>query len=158
MIIMLLIPFKLPPLPSLDNKNDMKKMFFSSTENWIIPGLVLGGESPSKAPSITERVQRLRFQGNVTTFVCLQAEVSPHSSAVHLGGIEDGNETSMLPSYADIARQQAVGMKGKPKFIYYGIRDEQIASSVQDLRYVVDELVKRLKDGEVLFIHCKGGM
>jgi protein tyrosine/serine phosphatase len=61
-----------------------------------------------------------------------------------------------MPSYANIATQ--VDPVSEPKFVYYGMKDDDIASSLDELRALIKNLVKRVQeDGEILYIHCKGG-
>lgn len=152
----------LPHLVSLDNEDDMmKQVFFSDTANWIVPNMIMVGETPAKASSVTERMKSLRSHGGITTFLCLQAEVHPQAEGfrhVHFGGIEDGDEMGELPSYAEAARQVENSNGEEPTFLYYGIRDMEEALTLNQLIALIEDLVKRVKDGEVLYIHCKGGM
>ncbi len=150
-----------PELIPLDNEKELvKQHYFSPSANWVIPGMVMAGESLSKI-SVKDSMYSVRVEGGVTTFVCLQAEVGPQSendytySSIDYGGVKDGDEIGDLPSYADAAR--VVEGVPEPKFVYYGIRDEEEAQSLQELNVLVEDLLGRIRSGEVLYIHCKGG-
>jgi hypothetical protein len=149
--------FSPPNLISLNNDEEMKQNhYFSPTANWVIPGSVMAGQSPARASSVSEMMQSLRVDAGVTTFVCLQSEVLPQSEdGIDFGGTKDGNEVDKMPSYAEAARQ--IENVTEPKFVYYGIRDEEKAQSLEVLHILIDNLVKRVENGEVLYIHCKGG-
>ncbi len=145
-----------PELIPLENDEELvKQHYFSPSANWVIPGMVMAGESLSKI-SVKDSMHSVRVEGGVTTFVCLQAEVGPQSeqNSVDYGGVKDGNEIDDLPSYADAAQIEGVP---EPKFVYYGIRDEEEAQSLEELNVLVEDLLGRIRSGEVLYIHCKGG-
>lgn len=149
---------QLPTLTPLDDEISMQKHFFSETANWVIPGCILAGGNPVRASNggaVGKYLQNLVKKAKVTTYVCLQSEVYAIDGAENLGGIQEGNETEEMPSYANIAQQ--VDTVSEPKFVYYGIKDDEIASSMEELRALIANLVKRVQDGEVLYIHCKGG-
>ena len=147
----------LPDLVPLSDEHEMMRHFFSPTANWVIPGAVMAGQSPARASSVPKIMEALRVEAGVTTFVCLQSEVPPQSEdGKNFGGTVDGNEASELPSYAEAARQ--IENVPEPKFVYYGIRDEEEAESLEILDILTNDLLKRVEDGEVLYIHCKGGM
>lgn len=153
----------LPDLISLEDQDALKAShFFSSTANWVIPGAVMAGQSPARADDVATNMQTLRVDGGITTFVCLQAEVDPQvetsegaTNSVDFGGVKEGHEVDVMPSYASVAS----GVKGvdSPKFVYYGIRDEEQAESVEKLHTLIKDLMKRVNGGEVLYVHCKGG-
>jgi hypothetical protein len=147
----------LPPLHSLDDNISMqKKHFYSENANWVVPGVVLAGGSPARANDIDAYVKDLSENANVTTYVCLQAEVVPQSEdAEDLGGIQIGNEVDQMPSYAEAVSQ--ANPASEPKFVYYGMKDDEIAPSDDSLRALIENISKRIEDGEVLYIHCKGG-
>jgi len=148
----------LPELIPLENDKELvKQHYFSRSANWVVPGKVMAGESPARV-SVKDSMESVRIEGGVTTFVCLQAEVEPQTndySCTDYGGVKDGDEADILPSYADAAR--SVEDVPEPKFVYYGIRDEEEATSLQELNVLVEDLLGRIKSGEVLYIHCKGG-
>lgn len=144
-------------IASPHNEEEMKTHFLSATANWVIPQSLIAGQSPARASSVEEEMIFLRKEANVSTFVCLQSEVPPQTSdGVDFGGTKDENEADILPSYAEEARQ--VENVTKPKFVYYGIRDEEEAESLEVLHTLINDLVKRIQEGEVLYVHCKGGM
>ncbi len=150
------MPLDIPPLPQLDNDEEMKELFISPSANWVIPGVLIAGASPARSASVPDTMKDLRVGAGVTTFVCLQSEVPPQTEdGTDFGGTKDGNEADKLPSYAAAARE--VDGVPEPKFVYYGIRDEEEAESVEVLHTLIDDLLKRIKDEEVLYVHCKGG-
>jgi hypothetical protein len=141
----------------LDNEEELKIHFFSDNANWVVPGVIMAGKSPALASSVEEIMKSLRSDAGVTTFVCLQAEALPQTEdGTDFGGIKDGNEVKNLPSYAEVAR--SVENAPEPNFVYYGIRDEAEAESLEKLGELINDLKRRVEQGEVLYIHCKGGM
>eukprot|EP00979_Chaetoceros_neogracilis_P001944 scaffold349_cov267-Chaetoceros_neogracile.AAC.39 len=146
----------LPTLPSLVDEGYTDKHFFSATANWVIPGAVMAGGSPARASEGADKyLAQLINDAAVTTFVCLQSEVNPVENAENFGGVNEGNEADELPSYANAAIQ--VDPATTPTFVYYGIKDEEVASSMQDLQALISNLQQKVQGGEVLYIHCKGG-
>ena len=142
-------------LPTLEEMGD-EDFYFSSTANWVVPRMVMVGESPYLASSMQERLQILCTDGGVTTFVCLQAEVPPQSHMwVDFGGTKGKSE--VVQSYAEVAHQIENVEFSKLRFVYYGVRDYEPARSLKELEILIEDLVKRCKDGEILYIHCKGG-
>jgi len=161
----------------IDNEKEMiQSHFFSATANWVIPNKLMAGESPSNPTNVRETKDAmfaLRLDGKITTFVCLQAEVPPQTSdedCVDFGGVKlscsqhgevvptgQANKTVkiILPSYADMARN--VPNVPRPKFVYYGIKDDGVVESLEGLDVLIQDLVKRVEDGEVLYIHCTAG-
>ena len=151
------MPFNFPSLPELENEEELSRLYVSSTSNWVVPHVVMVGQSPARAKSVTNRMEFLLVDKGVTTFVCLQSEVLPQTeNGIDLGGIQDGNEADILPSYADAACS-VKGVSEVPKFVYFGIRDYDVAESLEGLDILIDNLLKRINDGEVLYVHCKGG-
>mmetsp|Transcript_8876 Transcript_8876/g.16754 ORF Transcript_8876/g.16754 Transcript_8876/m.16754 type:complete len:241 (-) Transcript_8876:281-1003(-) len=149
---------QLPTLTNLDDEISMQKHFFSETANWVIPGFVLAGGNPVRASegNVAKYLQNLVKRAKVTTYVCLQSEVEPIEGAENFGGIQEGNEAEEMPSYGKIAAQ--VDTVSDPKFVYCGIKDDELVSSMDELRSLIQNLVKRVQeDGEILYIHCKGG-
>lgn len=146
----------LPPLPALDDKVSMQKYYVSGKSNWLVPGVVMMGQSPARDVNVGDLMATLRTGKKVTTFVCLQSEVPPQSdSTVLIGGIVEGDQVNSMPSYASaaIAADPAI----EPKFVHYGIKDDETAQSVDDLFALCSDLTNRIYLGEVLYIHCKGG-
>ena len=146
----------LPTLTSLNDEISVENHFFSATANWVIPGAVMAGGSPARASEGADKyLVNLINDAAVTTFVCLQSEVNPVESAENFGGVNKGNEADEMPSYANAAIQ--VDPATTPKFVYYGIKDEEVASSMIDLQALISNLQQKVQQGEVLYIHCKGG-
>jgi len=143
--------------PTLLNHDvSMQKHFFSSTANWVVPRAVMAGASPARASEGPEKyLEKLINDAKITTFVCLQSEVNPVDNAANFGGVNEGNEADEMPSYADAAIQ--VDPASPPKFVYFGIKDDETASSMEELQALIADLTQRVQEGQVLYIHCKGG-
>jgi hypothetical protein len=140
----------------LNDEVSMEKHLFSSTANWVVPRAVLAGASPARASEGPEKyLEKLINDAKVTTFVCLQSEVNPVDNAANFGGVNEGNEADKMPSYADAAIQ--VDPASPPKFVYFGIKDDETASSMEELQALIADLTQRVHEGQVLYIHCKGG-
>lgn len=150
---------ELPKLPALDNKEDLQKLFYSEEANWVVPGKVLVGKNPnrSKSKDTNAYIKDLSTNAKITTYVCLQAEVEPQcleESEIIPGGIQIGNEVDKLPSYGSKVKN----MKPGSNFVYYGMKDDEIAPSNDSLLTLAENLKKKvLLEQEVLYIHCKGG-
>mmetsp|Transcript_13996 Transcript_13996/g.17687 ORF Transcript_13996/g.17687 Transcript_13996/m.17687 type:complete len:227 (-) Transcript_13996:200-880(-) len=148
------------PFEAMENNGDATKMYFSETANWIVPRTVMVGESPYMASSVKERMASLCIEGGVTTFVCLQAEVPPQPhDCMDFGGVKDEyeDEVSGTLSYSEVAKQ-IDNIDSNLKFVYYGICDFEPARSLQELDILIEDLANRVANGEVLYIHCKGGV
>lgn len=141
-------------LALVDDPKSLQDHFYSEQANWVVPGVVMAGQSPARAEDVQGYVDDLNTRANITTYVCLQSEVVPQSSDTEdLGGIQIGNETDALPSYAGQVLQANVAAR----FVYYGMKDDEIAPSDEGLQSLVENLSDRIRSGEILYIHCKGG-
>jgi hypothetical protein len=146
----------LPSLTLLDDTKSTQNHFFSEQANWVVPGVVMAGQSPAQAKDVKAYIKDLSTRAKITTYVCLQCEVVPQSSDTEdLGGIQIGNDSDILPSYANTVSQ--VNPAAEPKFVYYGMKDDEIAPSDEGLQSLVENLSNRVHAGEILYIHCKGG-
>lgn len=147
---------RLPSLKESGNEVDTAQFYFSESANWIVPRMVMVGESPYRSSSVEKTIQSLCKDGGVTTFLCLQAEVPPQShDCVDFGGTKEMTEA--VKSYAEVAHQIEDIDSSNLKFVYYGIPDFEPARSLQELGILIEDLVRRVKEGEILYIHCKGG-
>jgi hypothetical protein len=151
----------LPALTNLDDALAMRHNHeFSATANWVVPGLILQGRNPdSGRGSSEERMRKIREEGKVTTFVCLQAEIPPQTaddSVAIPGGSEAYKEGFLMPGFTNYA-DEAVKFDPKPKFVHYGIRDMQTAETLDGLKVLTTDLCERIKTGQVLYLHCWGG-
>jgi len=150
----------LPPLTSLRDEDEMKAHSFSPYANWLIPNLVMVGESPAaNKKSTRKRIRALCKKAGCGTFVCLQSEVPPQTcDALDMGGYKDWKKNTSikrLPSYCyHVAK--ALPDK-KPLYIHYGMRGEDQVHSLSSLNVLVEELKRHIISGEVLYIHCHGG-
>ena len=95
--------------------------------NWICPGKILCGDRASL------QMAREICAAGVTTFVSLQQK---HESAPYHDGITKHNARAKFLSLP-IADQQTTG-------------DAQVSSMVQ-------EILRRVASGEVIYVHCRGG-
>ena len=136
------VTMSLPSLPSLD-QDLLSSHSFSAAANWLIPGRVLLGANPTKGRgSALDRIIEIRQSGGCNTFVSLQAELPPMDSA------------NCPDSYADDARAVA---DPAPHFLHCPIEDLRPADDLPWLAKTVDDLAERVRQGEVLYIHCFAG-
>ena len=147
--------FALPPLPDLRDLEALQATHFvSDTAHWAIPGLVMQGRHPGSGRGSTlSRLTAIRSEG-CGTFVCLQAEVPPQDGSTVLGGVAVEPLPGLEPYAADAA---AAAPESPLKFAHFGIRDMHPADDVAALRSLVYELARRVRTGEVLYVHCWGG-
>ena len=118
---------------------------FSSAANWLVPGHVLLGANPTKGRgACMTRMRPIRCDALCDCFVSLQAEVPPMDSPL-----------PFPESYAADAREAKP--EPAPAFITFPIDDLQPASSLQYLATIVEELATRVRNREVLYIHCFAG-
>lgn len=162
------IALSLPPLPprsSLSNPASLiPTHFFSPVANWVVPGHVLQGRHPGSGRGSTkERVRSILEDGGVDTFVCLQAELPPSalgSAVTTLGGSEIW-KTNPMPGFEsyveDTAAVSVESGREPPQLLHYGIEDMNTADSLDELVSVVTNLADRVRNGEVLYLHCWGG-
>lgn len=155
---------------------------FDGLSNWLVPGKVMQGEHPlndccdsatdtSDSISRPSRIFSILEKAGCRTFVCLQAESAPcvydsnDTSTVFLGGFQDWKtNSSLLKPYKNqvvSAVYELVKKSGKsffnPSFIHYGIRDFDVVDSLEGLSKLIDHLGRRVREGEILYIHCLGG-
>ena len=112
-----------------------------------------GGSPVRAAEGVDKCLESLIQNANISTFVNLQSEVNPPPSAENLGGKSDGHEADTLPDYSDAAS----ALNPSVNFVYFGLVDEEEVESVDKLDEVVTKLVERIHNGDVLYVHCKGG-
>jgi hypothetical protein len=159
----------LPPLPDLDDFESLSKSHrFGDYSNWLIPGKIMQGRNPTSGRgSAANRINTIVGEGGCRTFVCLQAEACPQdeTEAGVIGGVEDWKTAPMkFDSYKEdviAAVDDAVGNDGasssSPAFLHYGIRDFDVADSLEGLSVLIDNLAERVRAGEILYSHCWGG-
>ncbi|KAL7544315.1 hypothetical protein ACHAWF_007699 [Thalassiosira exigua] len=146
----------LPPLPDLSS--DLRGSHgFSPKAHWVIPGALMQGERP--AP---DAVHGIATRAKCRTFVNLQSECVPEEGSIVLddGGVQDWRRTpaAMAPYGDEVVRAYArEGGGPPPSFLYYGIRDMKVAKSLDGLVVVVAALVRRIRSGEAIYLHCWGG-
>lgn len=99
-------------------------------------------------------VMKLMREARVSTFVCFQKEVPPQTEIGKWppGGVALHGR-KCLP-YAGLAKQFSMGRQ--LQFLYEPLED-LAAPGLEHLTKVVEDLRKRVLDGEVLYLHCWGG-
>ena len=158
--------FNAPPLPTAmnDRLSLAQSNGFGDYSSWVIPGCVMQGRNPTTGRgSAFDRINTIVNEGKCSTFVCLQAEAAPQDETENgvLGGVEDWKTTPMkFDSYKEDVIQ-AISMSGnsqlQPSFLHYGIRDFDVADSLEGLDRLIANLADRIRSGEVLYLHCWGG-
>jgi hypothetical protein len=149
--------FQLPPLIKLDDKSSIKQNHsFTSDANWVIPGILMQGRQPSLGDrSLADNMRLLREDAHISTFVCLQAEAAPqntdNTNVVILGGA-----VSSKTDYS-YAKEAAQFGESAPKFVHFGIQDFSTVESLDDLCLLCNYLERRIRQGDVLYVHCFGG-
>eukprot|EP00980_Cylindrotheca_fusiformis_P024578 scaffold12116_cov125-Cylindrotheca_fusiformis.AAC.5 len=145
----------LTPLMTMDRSESstLQDHFFTEQAHWVVPGLILAGQSPAQAKDDVEGyIQDLTARAKITTYVCLQSEVQPQPNDT-----QDGYEVleEALPTtYGHVATK----VNPAAKFVYYGMKDDEIAPSDESLQTLIANLTTRVQTrGEILYIHCKGG-
>jgi len=152
----------LPPLPKLtDSKAFKETLEFSHTANWLIPGEVMLGHYPGNCPTrqhkddmVAETIDEIRNAG-ICTFVCLQDEVPSQEEPWPEGGVKKTSDrakwaTGTFQNYRRFAGEDA-------SYVHYKLPDLSVAQSLEDLDEIVCDLMKRVKSGAKLYIHCWGG-
>ena len=129
----------LPPLPRLDAPEALRSSHgFSGTANWLIPGRILLGANPTKGRgSALDRLMPIRCDAGCGTFVSLQEE-------------NEGREEEYLTDAASVADPA-------PDFIRFPIEDLRPAPSLAFLNEACEEIARRVRAGERVYLHCFAG-
>jgi len=148
---------QLPPLVDLTDGTALRTAhFFSDTANWVVPGHVLQGRHPgSGRGSALKRLTDIREKGKCGTFVCLQAELPPQDGT-SFGGATDW-QTVPMPGFEPYAEDAGSAAAGPVSFVHFGIKDFEPAGELAELERLVLHLADRVRQGEVLYVHCWGG-
>jgi len=155
--------------------------------NWIIEGRVMLGRYPHLDPIAgPPRAGAAAFAGGpsvacveahlasmaaegVTCYVSLQEEVPsqgtegdaqwPESQEVFLEGPGRARFPYPFLRYADAVRtaSAAAGLAREPSFVHFPIQDLCLPQRDEDTAALLEGLLGRLEDGEVLYVHCWGG-
>jgi len=148
----------LRPLPNLRaTPAQLSPLKFSRAANWVAPGHVLVGRYPLTDPDVAEgrtAIRKLVVDACVSTFVCFQSEVPPQDE---LGkwpreGIKLHGRKCLR--YAQLARQFA---GGRTLHFMHKPLDDLSAPGLDWLVGLVSNLEERVRNGEVLYLHCWGG-
>lgn len=130
-----------------------------------------------------EQMQLIMSAG-LSTFVSLQAEIPPQEE-MRLSGVEGflpyrGTAQSLAASLSEPPSLEELGALRTPEldqflpprrrpapyagrkrvvtnFLHFPIEDLSLPSAERDLKKLLEELEKRIIDGEKLYIHCWGG-
>ncbi|CAK0840418.1 unnamed protein product, partial [Prorocentrum cordatum] len=126
----------LPLLPPVSRtRGELLGLFRGPTDksNWVVPGLVLCGDR-----SGLDSAEGLRaiLEGGVTTIVCLQTRP----------------ELKVAIDY----RARALAINEGTRFVEQPIQDQKVTSDAL-VEQLVAQLLERLRGGEVLYVHCRGG-
>ena len=167
-----MLVYALPEL--LPVANDVEGLYdahhFTATSNWLVPQHVLLGDYPGPRAAIypsevvggwerdaqrdveraRQRIGEICRAAKVNTFVQLQSELPPQDAWSPV----PGDRTNELAPYAADARA-ACG--GDVTFIHFPIDDFKTANSLPALAKLVHSLADRIRNGNVVYIHCLGG-
>lgn len=126
----------LPPLPSTDvARDELVPEYRGPTKrsNWVVPGLLLCGDRSSLDKDASLRAI---LDAGITTIVCLQTR----------------QETAVAVDY----KKRSNGIRPGIKFVEQPIPDQEVTDDglIQDL---VARLLERMANGEILYVHCRGG-
>mmetsp|Transcript_110255 Transcript_110255/g.195198 ORF Transcript_110255/g.195198 Transcript_110255/m.195198 type:complete len:286 (+) Transcript_110255:68-925(+) len=134
--------------------------------NWLVRNSMIIGRypccDPTGRPTLIEARSHMRFlvENDVTTYVCLQAELPPQTGVWPADGVklEGMGFTNNFVNYASIAAEEAMSLeRPTPIFLHFPIKDMNVPSW-ELLVQILDSLLVRLRDDGCLYIHCWGGM
>lgn len=129
----------------------------TENSNWVIPHRLLIGEYPSPKDALN-----LIDKGGVNVFVCLIGEFSPASylnakypNDIRLYYYNTKSEADVAESKNNVQRQNNV-VPCSLEFLHFPIRVFEVAE-IESVIMLVNELKRRIIDGDTIFIHCRGG-
>ncbi|KAL6781468.1 hypothetical protein ACKKBG_A11270 [Auxenochlorella protothecoides x Auxenochlorella symbiontica] len=128
--------------------------------NWVIrPRLIAGAYPAGQDDGETDRILTTLLELGVTTFVCLQAEFSLHTSE-NLWRTGQGlrpyiKDAQRLIIQARTTHSQRI-LQEKLDFLHLPILDGNVTTDTAMSR-LVDDCCLRLLRGERLYVHCWGG-
>lgn len=126
----------LPPLPRTDlPRGELVASHRGPTKrsNWVVPGVLMAGD---RSGLDSEAGLGALLKAGVTTIVCLQSR----------------QETRASVNY----KRRARALREDVSFVEQPITDQEVTADemVEDL---VDQLLRRMAGGEILYVHCRGG-
>eukprot|EP00746_Dinoflagellata_sp_MGD_P105183 gnl/MRDRNA2_/MRDRNA2_43740_c0_seq1.p1 gnl/MRDRNA2_/MRDRNA2_43740_c0~~gnl/MRDRNA2_/MRDRNA2_43740_c0_seq1.p1 ORF type:complete len:743 (+),score=141.05 gnl/MRDRNA2_/MRDRNA2_43740_c0_seq1:95-2323(+) len=127
---------QLPALPQLElSLADLKSSYRGPTKrsNWVVPGLLMAGDRSSVD---SEQGLRAILSSGITTFICLQTR----------------QETKIAVDYS----KRAKALSNQVQFYEQPIPDQDVIDDAL-VGTLICQLVHRLEQGEVLYVHCRGG-
>ncbi len=112
----------------------------SGSRYWVLPGRLLAGPYPvSSGETLKQEMIEIFEQYGITQFVDLTQE----------------NET--VPLYADVVDGLAVRRSSPVKHTRFSIPDMDIPS-LANMKMILDYVDSCLTQGEILYLHCMGGL
>jgi len=172
---------QLPKLVDLAEKSEIaNKHFFSPEANWLVPGRILVGRYPANDPYIVcspdeqyLKIEKIVLEGRVTTFICLQAELPPQtkdsegmlswvngeipSGHTRLGGVFTRYMPDAVKVFESKKRDGLFPAAKKLDFVHMPIPDLSPAKSISLLQTYVQEVLRRVSNQEIVYLHCWGG-
>eukprot|EP00929_Paragymnodinium_shiwhaense_P078213 TRINITY_DN40503_c0_g2_i2.p1 TRINITY_DN40503_c0_g2~~TRINITY_DN40503_c0_g2_i2.p1 ORF type:complete len:314 (-),score=50.57 TRINITY_DN40503_c0_g2_i2:782-1723(-) len=146
---------ELPPVPASESPPGSSPFRFSRLANWVAPGHILVGRYPllkSMEGEGRELLRSLLTDAKVSTFVDLQCEVPPQVDAWPGGRVQANGDTFL--QYAKMAKQFAFGRD--LHFLHEPCANFR-AQCYDDLERLVLNLASRVSEGQVIYVHCRGG-
>ncbi len=122
-------------------ENNIKEdVLLPPTSNWLIKNKIIMGAYPDPDSKYAEQLVKL----GVTTFISLQTK----------------EELKKFRSYKEQAINKAKNINKKVEFINFPIEDRKITDdkeTIKFVKFIIDEKLSKLKEGDMIFIHCYGG-
>mmetsp|Transcript_18705 Transcript_18705/g.56585 ORF Transcript_18705/g.56585 Transcript_18705/m.56585 type:complete len:240 (-) Transcript_18705:437-1156(-) len=136
-----------------------------STCNWLLPGRLIIGSHPNvgiRSPehkgvpseALAPRMRKLLHLG-VRTFLALQQEVGPQQDLVVHDGLWFSTQWPYRPAALEAAA--ALGITEEIQFLRFPIADMRTPDPTL-LRPLLEDLERRLRAGEVVYMHCHAGV
>lgn len=147
----------LAPLCDIDAESFVSQHRVRAFCNWLLPGSLMLGTNPNYGLLLTPR-QRLTaiLDSGITVFYALQLEVPDQEDLA-----DDAPGWADERPYRPLALQLAAECAQPPQqlvFRRFGIQDMGRPTSVEDVVPVVAELENRIRKGEKVYLHCRGGV
>jgi hypothetical protein len=156
----------IPPLPRYESVHKTKYQGPTDESNWVIPGILMAGAYPAAQEdnvhySIIQSVLSL----GISTFICLQAEYE-HDPNIPEFMWRQGYklrtyifDALRILKAADIDPTKRLGLMCKPDKLDFRHVPIVDCSTTNDsiVLELAQDICKRLKRGENIYVHCWGG-
>ena len=156
----------IPPLPRYESVHKKKYQGPTDESNWVIPGILMAGAYPAAQEdnvhySIIQSVLSL----GISTFICLQAEYE-HDPNIPEFMWRQGYklrtyifDALRILKAADIDPTKRLGLMCKPDKLDFRHVPIVDCSTTNDsiVLELAQDICKRLKRGENIYVHCWGG-